>query len=104
MEHFAKIALNPFIRSQQHGLGLAKVQDSLVSDVAKRGVSGGERKRVNVALELAAAPSVLVLDEPTSGLDATTALSLIEPLKALSEQGVTISVLSISHGRRFSLL
>lgn len=71
-------------------LGLAKVRDSLVGDVSKRGISGGERKRVNVALELAAAPSVLLLDEPTSGLDATTALSLVELLTSLSQQGVTI--------------
>lgn len=82
--------IQKFVDSLISNLGLAKVRDSLVGDVAKRGVSGGERKRVNVALELAAAPSVLVLDEPTSGLDATTALSLIELLKGLSQQGVTI--------------
>lgn len=79
-----------FVDSLISNLGLAKVQDSLVGDVAKRGVFGVERKRLNVALELAAAPSVLVLDRPTSGLDATTALSLIELLKGLSQQGVTI--------------
>jgi ABC-type multidrug transport system ATPase subunit len=82
--------IQQFVDSLISNVGLAKVRHSLVGDVSKRGISGGERKRVNVALELAAAPGVLFLDEPTSGLDATTALSLIELLRSLSQQGVTI--------------
>ncbi|KAJ5088545.1 hypothetical protein N7456_012161 [Penicillium angulare] len=71
-------------------LRLTHVQHSLVGDVSKRGISGGQRKRVSIALELAAAPKALVLDEPTSGLDATAALSIIRLLKALCHQGVTV--------------
>ena len=49
-------------------LGLSRVAHSLVGDIKRRGISGGEKKRVNIGLELMAKPSVLFLDEPTSGL------------------------------------
>ena len=45
-----------------------------------RGVSGGERKRTNVGMELVVSPSLLFLDEPTSGLDANTATSVMRLL------------------------
>ena len=46
-----------------------------------RGVSGGERKRTNIGMELIVSQSVLFLDEPTTGLDASTANAVIELLK-----------------------
>ena len=45
-----------------------------------RGVSGGERKRTHIGMELVAAPVVLYLDEPTSGLDASTAVDVMQLL------------------------
>ncbi len=46
-----------------------------------RGVSGGERKRTNIGMELIIEPKVLFLDEPTTGLDAHTAVSVVQLVK-----------------------
>lgn len=77
------------------------IRNSIVGGVAKRGISGGQRKRVNIGLELAANPTVLFLDEPTSGLDATSSLTIINSLKKLGELGMT-SIMVI-HQPRYSL-
>ena len=80
-------------------LGLARVANSLVGDVKRRGVSGGEKKRVNIGLELMKRPACVFLDEPTSGLDASSALLVMQSLKHLvNVQGVTI--VSVIHQPR----
>mmetsp|Transcript_17412 Transcript_17412/g.40037 ORF Transcript_17412/g.40037 Transcript_17412/m.40037 type:complete len:1463 (+) Transcript_17412:134-4522(+) len=80
-------------------LGLSRVANSPVGDVKRRGVSGGEKKRVNIGLELMAKPSILFLDEPTSGLDASSALLVMKSLNNLVEKnGVT--VVSVIHQPR----
>ena len=60
--------INDLAEETLANLGLSRVADNLVGDVKRRGVSGGEKKRVNIGLELMAKPSCLFLDEPTSGL------------------------------------
>ncbi|KAK7752341.1 hypothetical protein SLS62_005677 [Diatrype stigma] len=71
-------------------LNLTEVQHNIVGDEVASYISGGQRKRVSIGTELAAAPMALVLDEPTSGLDATTSLSIMRLLQNLSQQGVTV--------------
>ena len=51
-------------------------------------LSGGERKRASIAVELLARPSALFLDEPTSGLDPATAADLLRMLRRLSDDGI----------------
>ena len=67
-------------------LGLVQIQDSIIGDEEQRGISGGQRKRVNVGLELVAEPSILFLDEPTSGLDSASALELCNTLRHIARQ------------------
>ncbi|XP_031965970.1 broad substrate specificity ATP-binding cassette transporter ABCG2 isoform X2 [Corvus moneduloides] len=82
-------------------LGLSKVADSKVGTQFSRGVSGGERKRTNIGMELITDPAILFLDEPTTGLDASTANAVLLLLKRMSKQGKTI-IFSI-HQPRYSI-
>lgn len=82
-------------------LGLSRVADSRVGTQLIRGISGGERKRTNIGMELIIDPSVLFLDEPTTGLDASTANSVLLLLKRMANHGRTI-ILSI-HQPRYSI-
>ena len=49
-------------------LGLVDIKDTRIGSIERRGISGGEARRVSIGLELVASPDILVLDEPTSGL------------------------------------
>ncbi|KAF2318496.1 hypothetical protein GH714_008359 [Hevea brasiliensis] len=71
-------------------LGLQTVRDSLVGTVEKRGISGGQKKRVNVGLEMVMEPSLLILDEPTSGLDSASSQLLLKALRREALEGVNI--------------
>lgn len=83
-------------------LQLETKQNMLVgSRVTGDGLSGGQRKRVNVGIELAATPTLLFLDEPTSGLDSTSSLMLIQQLKKMAQMGMTIAM--VIHQPRYSL-
>ena len=58
-------------------LGLEKCWNTLVGNVMIKGLSGGEKKRTAIAVELITNPKVIFLDEPTSGLDSFTTLKLV---------------------------
>jgi ABC-type multidrug transport system ATPase subunit len=60
------------------------------ADVPVRALSGGQRKRASIAVELLTRPRVFFLDEPTSGLDPSTAADVMRLLRRLSARGVTV--------------
>ncbi|RGB39200.1 hypothetical protein C1646_690392 [Rhizophagus diaphanus] len=73
-------------------LELSHVMDSIIGDEEQRGISGGQRKRVNIGMELVAEPSILFLDEPTSGLDSSTAFEVCTLLKNVAHnQGLMVA-------------
>ncbi|KAJ3232663.1 hypothetical protein HDU81_002813 [Chytriomyces hyalinus] len=72
-------------------LHLSNVLNTCIGDENSRGISGGQRKRVNIGIELVAAPLALFLDEPTSGLDSTTSLEVATILQSIAELGLTIT-------------
>ena len=73
-------------------LRLQGCADTLVGDPESGGVSGGERKRINIGVELVTNPSILYVDEPTSGLDSSTARTVMEVLRELAAEGRTVLV------------
>ncbi|CAF1485118.1 unnamed protein product [Adineta steineri] len=71
-------------------LGLKECANTRMGTEFQRGVSGGERKRTCIAMEMVLEPIILFLDEPTTGLDSSTAFNVIQCLHDLSQTGCTI--------------
>ena len=64
-------------------MNLRKIAHSRIGNPLKRGISGGERRRLNIGIEMVTSPSLLFLDEPTSGLDARNALRVMRAILRL---------------------
>lgn len=75
-----------------HALGLYDVKDLKVGNPLEKTISGGQRKRLNIGLELIREPAVLFVDEPTSGLSSRDSLNIMNLLKELSFRGKLIFV------------
>lgn len=73
-------------------LGLSEIKDLKVGSPLEKTISGGQRKRLNIGLELIREPSVLYLDEPTSGLSYRDSENIMDLLKELSLKGKLIFV------------
>ena len=80
-------------------LGLAHVANRLIGDQSRRGISGGERRRVSIGCALVARPRILIADEPLSGLDAFSANRVITVFRNLargpSDSAATTVMLTI---------
>jgi ABC-type multidrug transport system ATPase subunit/predicted component of type VI protein secretion system/ABC-type multidrug transport system permease subunit len=73
-----------------YDLGIPDKIDTVIGSPERKTLSGGQRKRVNIGLELITDTPVLFLDEPTSGLSSYDAESVVDLLKELSKTGKTI--------------
>ncbi|KAG0658490.1 hypothetical protein C6P46_005733 [Rhodotorula mucilaginosa] len=89
---------NAIVEQTMFELGLADAADVVVGGPFRKGISGGEKRRLSIGCTLVQMPSVLVLDEPTTGLDSFTAFQILETLKKLAQRGRTVIV--TLHGPR----
>ena len=84
-----------------HVLNLQDVRHAIIGDQEKRGISGGQRKRVNVGIELVACPIAVFLDEPTSGLDSSSSMEVCQCLQEIAKSGMT--VITVIHQPRYEI-
>jgi ABC-type multidrug transport system ATPase subunit len=84
--------LNARVMDVLASLGLDRIKDITVGSVLNKMISGGQRKRLNIALELIREPAVMFVDEPTSGLSSRDSENVIDLLKELSLKGKLIFV------------
>jgi len=87
-ESFSKDSKRKRIMEVVESLGLTDCLDTNIGTVENRGISGGQRKRVSIAMDLIGNPAVLFVDEPTSGLDSTTARQVVKILSSLAKGSV----------------
>eukprot|EP00842_Homolaphlyctis_polyrhiza_P005452 jgi/Hompol1/5908/HPOL_004754-RA len=80
-------------------LGLTGIADSRIGNSLKRGISGGERRRLSIGVELIVNPGILFLDEPTSGLDSYNAAQVMETLSTLAHKSKRTVICSIHQPR-----
>ena len=94
MEEKAQMVKN--VMKQMH---ISHIADSRIGSANHRGISGGEKRRVSVGMELIKQPLILLLDEPTSGLDSYHAYTLMRSLKSLSQDYGTAIIVTIHQPR-----
>ncbi|MGL5889143.1 MAG: ATP-binding cassette domain-containing protein, partial [Bacteroidia bacterium] len=85
-------ALTEKVNLLLQSLGLFEVRDVKVGNPLNKKISGGQRKRLNIALELIREPELLFVDEPTSGLSSKDSENVMDLLKELSQKGKLIFV------------
>jgi ABC-type multidrug transport system ATPase subunit/uncharacterized tellurite resistance protein B-like protein len=88
----SKAELTELVNSTLKSLGLLDIKDLKVGNPLQKTISGGQRKRVNIGLELLREPAVLFLDEPTSGLSSRDSENIMDLLKELTLKGKLIFV------------
>lgn len=96
--HFAARLKDPMSVEQRtervnnllHAFDLERCSDTRIGNDTIKGISGGEKKRLSIAVEVISNPKLLFLDEPTSGLDSTSAYRVVSLLRFLADAGTTV--------------
>lgn len=88
----SKFRLTKMVITTLKSLGLSEIKDLKVGSPLNKKISGGQRKRLNIALELIREPSVLFVDEPTSGLSSRDSENIMDLLKELALKGKLVFV------------
>ena len=99
----AKLALHGLSRSARQAVvdsliaafGLGKQQNTVIGTPIRKGISGGQKRRVSVASQLVASPKVLFLDEPTSGLDSAASYEVIKLISNMARKHRFVVIASI---------
>ncbi|XP_075247566.1 uncharacterized protein LOC142340748 [Convolutriloba macropyga] len=71
-------------------MGLRSCEDTRVGGLLFKGISGGQAKRLSMALSLITDPCIIMLDEPTSGLDSSATINVMQAIKDLADQSKTV--------------
>ncbi len=85
--HYSKHELSVLVERVLINVGLSEIRNIKVGSPLKKTISGGQRKRLNIALELLREPAILFVDEPTSGLSSRDSENIMDLLKELSLRG-----------------
>src|SRR6056297_4243587 len=89
-DNYSEEQLKEAVETVLENLGLLEISDIQVGSPLNKKISGGQRKRLNIALELIREPAVLFLDEPTSGLSSRDSENILDLMKELTLKGKVV--------------
>ncbi len=91
-DNYSESEIKEAVNKVLQNLGLFEIKDVQVGTPLNKKISGGQRKRLNIALELIREPAILFLDEPTSGLSSRDSENIMDLLKELTLKGKLVFV------------
>ena len=87
---YTKKDIDAKISAILESVGLDNYREVKVGSIFAKGLSGGQKRRLSIAVELISSPSIILLDEPTTSLDSATALGVFQELEQLASHGHTV--------------